>query len=530
MSLSDWGVSDIITLHHLTVISTVYRSIVAISSLVVKLYKVFKDGSGDYRRISEEAKSLRITVDGAVHFLKSTTLNKRKQLEGREILQGCQNILRDFDAFIKNYKSLASSNQWQWRQVFKRFSPGSEDNTTLRIRLISNTILLSNFIRRFVYCHFIYRIRCYLTSLYSSCEHFKMQEQLTKLLDFHRTNSIVSTTFAAAMAGSGGSKDALEELWRDLNRPRVTEDMISGLDTETLGISEHLQNWAGPVVDINVEDQGQSQVADEYTADAGIPLPTITTLDDHTPAGGDTTQPLLIFTPNLADTIWTRAQSWYERARLQMDPIAGPLTPVAALTWITKLLMSLNYIGNIGFAVGSNQTTLHKAAPKVHVDVADLPLKRSASTDYIDVPKNAPPHFAVSEGYADGARLLLDSVDAMGGLQFTPLHVAAREGHTEVVELLCNNGAFIDAVDKFNYTPLHLAARQGHTDVVKLLLQNGASIDAMDMFQYSPLHFAATGGHPRTVKVLLDKGAKMIHGESALHTLVQPQLNRNRAM
>lgn len=151
MSLFGWGVSNIIAVSSLVVrVSTIYRGITTISSLVVKAYKVFKDGPNKYNRILEEAKSFKIIVDGAIQYFKTTALNDQKQLEGQEILQGCQNILKDLHAFIEKYKSLAFVNRRQGRQIIKRFKLGNEDVATLRARLISNTILLSNFMRRFV--------------------------------------------------------------------------------------------------------------------------------------------------------------------------------------------------------------------------------------------------------------------------------------------------------------------------------------------------------------------------------------------
>lgn len=43
--------------------------------------------------------------------------------------------------------------------------------------------------------------------------------------------------------------------------------------------------------------------------------------------------------------------------------------------------------------------------------------------------------------------------------------------------LLLSNGATRDATTKDNYTPLHIAVKEGHEDVVEILLDNGAKHD-----------------------------------------------------
>ena len=56
----------------------------------------------------------------------------------------------------------------------------------------------------------------------------------------------------------------------------------------------------------------------------------------------------------------------------------------------------------------------------------------------------------------------------------TPLHSAAREGHTAVVESLLGAGALVDARNRKRMTPLHYAVLGGHTAVVESILGAGA--------------------------------------------------------
>ena len=54
----------------------------------------------------------------------------------------------------------------------------------------------------------------------------------------------------------------------------------------------------------------------------------------------------------------------------------------------------------------------------------------------------------------------------------TPLHVAAREGHTEMVRLLTEAGALQLLKDEYGNTPLTLAEQYGHGDVIDYLRQD----------------------------------------------------------
>ena len=127
-----WGVGDII----------------AISKLAAKVYTAYEDAPNDYKNIAEEVKSLQNIINKAAQYFKSTTLSENDRLEGQEALKGCQSVLRDLNShIIEKYKSLASPNR---RLVFQRVKLGTEDIANLRQRLISNTVLLSGFVRRFV--------------------------------------------------------------------------------------------------------------------------------------------------------------------------------------------------------------------------------------------------------------------------------------------------------------------------------------------------------------------------------------------
>ena len=62
----------------------------------------------------------------------------------------------------------------------------------------------------------------------------------------------------------------------------------------------------------------------------------------------------------------------------------------------------------------------------------------------------------------------------------TSLHLAAQKGHVDVAKVLVENGADVNAIDGFGQTTLHLAAFYGHVDVAKVLVENGADVNAVN--------------------------------------------------
>lgn len=67
----------------------------------------------------------------------------------------------------------------------------------------------------------------------------------------------------------------------------------------------------------------------------------------------------------------------------------------------------------------------------------------------------------------------------------TKLHKGAWQGNLEKVKLYLKKFD-INAIDEFNRTPLHLAAAQGHTDIVCFLLNNKANPEIQDSDGMTP--------------------------------------------
>lgn len=118
---------------------------------------------------------------------------------------------------------------------------------------------------------------------------------------------------------------------------------------------------------------------------------------------------------------------------------------------------------------------------------------------------------------ADGASID-DRAPVMGTLDddYTPLGLAARDGHVEIVRLLLDAGADICQLNGLmRATAGHEAAYMGHTEVARLLTEQRTgrpllNIDAQgDYNGYTALHDAIWHGHLETAKVLVQAGASL---------------------
>ncbi|CDZ79184.1 Phosphocholine transferase AnkX [Legionella massiliensis] len=86
---------------------------------------------------------------------------------------------------------------------------------------------------------------------------------------------------------------------------------------------------------------------------------------------------------------------------------------------------------------------------------------------------------------------------------YTPLWVAAGNGHIEIVNRLLEAGALVNQPDDYNRTPLWVAAGNGHIEIVNRLLEAGALVNQPDDYNRTPLWVAAGNGHIEVVRRLL---------------------------
>uniref|UniRef100_A0A7N2KMP0 Uncharacterized protein n=1 Tax=Quercus lobata TaxID=97700 RepID=A0A7N2KMP0_QUELO len=74
------------------------------------------------------------------------------------------------------------------------------------------------------------------------------------------------------------------------------------------------------------------------------------------------------------------------------------------------------------------------------------------------------------------------------------LHMAAANGHLDVVEYLINRGVDLNAINEEKNTPLHWACLNGHIEVVKKLILAGANVTELNSYERTPMDEAVSGG------------------------------------
>ncbi|XP_049826127.1 ankyrin repeat and sterile alpha motif domain-containing protein 1B-like isoform X2 [Aethina tumida] len=149
---------------------------------------------------------------------------------------------------------------------------------------------------------------------------------------------------------------------------------------------------------------------------------------------------------------------------------------------IVRLLLSGPSICNVNLTTKDDETALHCAAQYGHTEVVSLLLEHACD-----------PGIRNNRGE-------------------TALELAAQYGRLDTVELLIRTDPYLIKLLKkttpdtiFPHTPLHMASRNGHKSVVEVLLRAGFSVN-MRTKQGTALHEAALCGKVEVVRTLLEHG------------------------
>nr|XP_055031221.1 caskin-2 isoform X6 [Misgurnus anguillicaudatus] len=183
----------------------------------------------------------------------------------------------------------------------------------------------------------------------------------------------------------------------------------------------------------------------------------------------------------------------------------------AALTGTTDLLsLLLEAQATVDIKDSNGMRPLHYAAWQGKADSVLMLLRAGASVNGASQDGQIPLHLAAQYGHYDVSEMLLQHQSnpcTVNKAKKTPLDLACEFGRLKVTQLLLSSNmvvALLEGNGRDN-TPLHLAARNGHKDIIRLLLKAGIDINRTTKAG-TALHEAALYGKTEVVQLLLDAG------------------------
>uniref|UniRef100_A0A8C4SMH2 Caskin-2-like n=1 Tax=Erpetoichthys calabaricus TaxID=27687 RepID=A0A8C4SMH2_ERPCA len=209
----------------------------------------------------------------------------------------------------------------------------------------------------------------------------------------------------------------------------------------------------------------------------------------------------------------------------------------AALTGTTDLIsLLLEAQATVDIKDNNGIRPLHYAAWQGMADKVFMLLRAGASVNMASQDGQIPLHLAAQYGHYEVSEMLLQHQSnpcILNKVQKTPLDLACEFGRLKVAQLLLNSnmcaallegGENKDGLEIACNTPLHLAARNGHKEIIQILLKAGISINRTTRAG-TALHEAALYGKKEVVRLLLDSGIDVnlrnTYGQTALDIVNQ---------
>lgn len=169
------------------------------------------------------------------------------------------------------------------------------------------------------------------------------------------------------------------------------------------------------------------------------------------------------------------------------------------------------------FAKAGDCAQLEKLLVEEAALTADSDDSRRARADFLQLTQDhngsTALHLAASEGHCEMVRLLLSlgagEPHLAGGRKKyarTPLHEAAINGHLGVCRLLVDFGLLVDCHTTRGRTPLMYAVKGNFLDVVRYFVADcGANVDEQNEMGVTPLYIASQDGHEQMVRFLVEE-------------------------
>ena len=126
-----------------------------------------------------------------------------------------------------------------------------------------------------------------------------------------------------------------------------------------------------------------------------------------------------------------------------------------------------------------------------------------------DKQSNTAMHLAAINGHTDVVEALIDAGAKETGCNndhMTAMGAAASRGHLDVIKKMKEKGFSLAKTDRRQRTPLVLACREGQEHCVRYFLHHGVDANFPDSSGNSPAHYAAAYGWLHVLKVLVEEG------------------------
>ncbi len=161
-----------------------------------------------------------------------------------------------------------------------------------------------------------------------------------------------------------------------------------------------------------------------------------------------------------------------------------------------------------------DETPLHGAVYGHQLEVVVELVERGANVALCDKQGYTPLHVSADLGYTEIAAYLIShgaylhtKVETGVDIGLNALHIATLSNHLDIISLLLDRNAEVDMDGPHDCRATHLAAQNGFVDVLLRLIHGGADVNSQDDSAETPLHLAALCGQKAAAETLLQHGA-----------------------
>ncbi|HET8843647.1 MAG TPA: ankyrin repeat domain-containing protein, partial [Ktedonobacteraceae bacterium] len=152
-------------------------------------------------------------------------------------------------------------------------------------------------------------------------------------------------------------------------------------------------------------------------------------------------------------------------------------------------------------------TALHLASAGNHLLIVAFLLKAGADIEAKNLSQETPLVCAVNEGHLEAVNALLEAGAKPDNAASSPVAIASRLGHKDILLSLLARGADVNACPENAYPAVLWAVVEGHQDILSLLIDAQADLNKYGLGRNTPLAAAISYNHIKMGEMLIEAGA-----------------------